>query len=229
MKPKLLVSTAALALFAMSGAAFATSVTATTDLNVRAGPGPEHQVIGMIGAGQSTTLNGCLESSKWCIVATNAGEGWVYSDYLTRDFGGRQVVVTERPIDSGVVSVSRPLNSRPLNRGGGDAGAVAGGATGAVAGAIVGGPVGAVVGGAAGVVAGGTTGTIIDPPERVRTYVTSNELEPVYLEDDLTTGAYLPDTVAIREIPDYEYRYVYVNDQPVLVDPGTRRIVYVMR
>ncbi|RUW34458.1 DUF1236 domain-containing protein, partial [Mesorhizobium sp. M2A.F.Ca.ET.015.02.1.1] len=24
-------------------------------------------------------------------------------------------------------------------------------------------------------------------------------------------------------------RYVYVNNQPALVDPGTRRIVYVMR
>ena len=37
------------------------------------------------------------------------------------------------------------------------------------------------------------------------------------------------ETVEIREIPDYEYRYVYVNGQPVLVEPESRRIVYVMR
>lgn len=29
------------------------------------------------------------------------------------------------------------------------------------------------------------------------------------------------------EIPDYEYRYVRVNDRQVLVDPNTRQIVYV--
>ena len=31
----------------------------------------------------------------------------------------------------------------------------------------------------------------------------------------------------LREIPDYEYRYSYVNGQPVLVEPSSRRIVYV--
>ena len=33
----------------------------------------------------------------------------------------------------------------------------------------------------------------------------------------------------LTEIPDYEYRYVNVNGQPVLVDRQSRRIVYVMR
>ena len=91
----------------------------------------------------------------------------------------------------------------PADKGGGDAGAVAGGMTGAIAGAIVGGPVGAAVGGAAGVIAGGATGTVIDPPENVRTYVTSNQVEPVYLEGEVVVGAGLPETVELREIPDY--------------------------
>ena len=43
-----------------------------------------------------------MKSSKWCVVAFNGGEGWVYSDYLTGDFGGTQVVLTERPANSGV-------------------------------------------------------------------------------------------------------------------------------
>jgi uncharacterized protein YraI len=161
MTQKLMLSTAAAVLFTLSGAAFAqTSVTATTDLNVRAGPGPNYPVVGMLGAGQAAPLDGCLQDSKWCKVA----DGWVYSDYLTGDFGGTQVVVTERPADSGVQIVQAPADE-----GGGDAGAVAGGLTGAVTGAIIGGPVGAAVGGAAGVIAGGATGTVIDPPDQVRT------------------------------------------------------------
>ncbi|RUW25072.1 DUF1236 domain-containing protein, partial [Mesorhizobium sp. M1A.F.Ca.IN.020.06.1.1] len=70
---------------------------------------------------------------------------------------------------------------------------------------------------------------IARPPAEVGTYVTTHRVEPVYLEGEVVTGAVLPDTVELREIPDYNYRYVYVNNQPALVDPGTRRIVYVMR
>ena len=192
MHSKLLVSAAAGALFALTGAAFAQSaVKATTDLNVRAGPGPEHQVIGVLGAGQSANLDGCLEASKWCVVAFDGGEGWVYSDYLTGDFGGTRVVLTERPANSGVRIVEAPA-----------------------------------------VIDRTTTSsvtTVIDPPERVRTYVTSNRVGPVYLDRDIVVGADLPETVVLSDIPDYDYRYVYVNDRPVLVEPGTRRIVYVMR
>lgn len=44
------------ALVAMSGAALAeTAVSAVTDLNVRAGPGPQYPVIGVLAAGQSAT------------------------------------------------------------------------------------------------------------------------------------------------------------------------------
>ena len=225
MTKKLFATTAAAGLIAFAGAAFAqTAVSATTDLNVRAGPSPQHNVIGMLGAGQSAELNGCLENSKWCVVAYDGVEGWVYSDYLTSDFGGNQVVLTERPADSGVAIVPPPADTD-----GGATGAVAGGVTGAVAGALIGGPIGAVVGGGAGVVAGGAAGTIIDPPEQVRTYVSTNQVEPVYLDGEVVVGAGLPETVELREIPDYEYRYVYVNGQPVLVEPSSRRIVYVMR
>lgn len=211
------------AFLALSGAAFAeTAVSATADLNVRAGPGPQYPVIGVIAAGQSTILRGCLDNSKWCSISESGGEGWVYADYLVGDFGGQQVVLSQRPADSGVVMVERP-------KGGGDTGAIVGGVTGAIAGAVIGGPVGAAVGGGAGVIAGGATGTAIDPPGEVRTYVASRPLEPVYLDGEVVVGASLPETVQLAAIPDYQYRYVYVNNQPVLVDPSTRRIVYVMR
>jgi SH3-like domain-containing protein len=223
MQRKLLVTAAAGALFALTGAAYAQSaVVVTTDLNVRAGPGSQHQVIGVIGAGRSVDLDGCLEASKWCVIAFDGGQGWVYSDYLTGDFGGTQVVVTERPASSRVRVIERE------DIDGGATGAITGGVTGAVAGAVVGGPVGAAVGGGAGFVAGGAAGQAIDPPRRVRTYVRSNAVDPVFLDGEVVVGASLPRTVRLREIPDYDYDYVYVNDRPVLVEPSSRRIVYVM-
>jgi Protein of unknown function (DUF1236)/Bacterial SH3 domain len=220
MKTKLFVSAAAVSLLAMSGAALAATATATTDLNIRSGPGPSHQVIGVLGAGQSAEITGCLQGSKWCTVAANGAQGWVYSDYLTASFSGKQVVLTERPADS-IAIVKEP--------DGGATGAAVGGATGAVTGALVGGPIGAAVGGVAGLAVGGAVGTAAEPPPIVRTYVTSHRLEPVYLDGETVVGAAVPETVQIREIPDYQYRYVYLNNQPVLVDPGTRKIVYVMR
>jgi uncharacterized protein YraI len=224
MKSNLLISAAAGTLLAMTASAFAqTSVTATTDLNVRAGPGPQHPVIGVLAAGQATTLNGCIEGSKWCSVAEAGGQGWVYSDYLTGSFGGQQqVVLTERPAGS-VEVVTAPSGD------GGAEGAIVGGTTGAVAGALIGGPIGAAVGGVAGATVGGATGAAAEPPAEVRTYITSNQVDPIYLDGEVVVGASLPETVELREIPDYEYRYVNVNNQPVLVEPSSRRIVYVIR
>jgi uncharacterized protein YraI len=220
MKPKLFVSAVGVGLFAMSGVAAAATATATTDLNIRSGPGPQYEVIGVVGAGQTTEITGCLESSKWCIITSNAGKGWVYSDYLTADFGGQRLVLTERPAKS--ITVVPPPD-------GGTEGAVVGGATGAVAGALVGGPIGAAVGGVAAVAVGGAAGNAAEPPPQVRTYIMENRLDPVYLDGEVVVGAGIPENVEIREIPNYEYRYVYVNGQPALVDPGTRRIVYVQR
>jgi uncharacterized protein YcfJ len=145
----------------------------------------------------------------------------VYSDYLTGDFDGQSVVLTERPAGS-VEVVEAPANM-------GDEGALIGAATGAIAGAIVGGPIGAVVGAGAGTVVGGGVGTVTEPPDSVRTYITSNRVDPVYLDGEVVEGATLPETVEFREIPDYEYRYINVNGQNVLVDPGTRRVVYILR
>ncbi|RUW30473.1 MULTISPECIES: DUF1236 domain-containing protein [unclassified Mesorhizobium] len=191
------------ALLAMSGAALAdTPVSAVADLNVRAGPGPQYPVIGVLAAGQSATLTGCIANSKWCTIAEAGGNGWVYSDYVTGDFGGSRVVLTRRPADAGIAVVSPPADdvySQDDYTGG-----------------IVSGDADAIE-------------PIARPPAEVGTYVATHRVDPVYLEGEVVTGATLPDTVELREIPDYNYRYVYVNNQPALVDPGTRRIVYVMR
>jgi uncharacterized protein YcfJ len=201
-----------------------TAVVATTDLNLRAGPGSQFPVIGVIGAGQTTTVKGCIDQGKWCNVNTGSGDAWAYSDYLAMDSNGTQVILSNRSPDAGIAVVKAPTRTNT-----GDAGAAVGGVTGAIIGAVAGGPVGAAVGAAAGTVAGGTAGTIASPPPTVRTYIQSHRTEPVYLDGEVVVGAGLPDTVALHEVPDYNYRYVDVNGQPVLVDAQTRRIVYVMR
>ncbi|TIM22671.1 MAG: hypothetical protein E5Y69_29745, partial [Mesorhizobium sp.] len=76
---RILLPAVAGALVAMSGAALAdTAVSAVADLNVRAGPGPQYPVIGTLAAGQSATLEGCIQNSKWCTIAEANGQGWIY-------------------------------------------------------------------------------------------------------------------------------------------------------
>ncbi|WP_274423071.1 DUF1236 domain-containing protein [Chelativorans sp. YIM 93263] len=219
-------ATAAAALLSFTGVAAAqVTATATTDLNIRSGPGPEHSVIGVIGDSEQASIHGCLEGSQWCQVSYDGVEGWAYSDYLTGNLAGQEeVFISQRPPEADIPTVTYETTASTDD----NSGALAGGTTGAIAGAIIGGPAGAAVGGAAGAVAGGAIDTVT-PPQEVVTYVEQNTGEPVYLEGEVVVGAALPETVDIREIPDYDYRYAYVNGQPVLVEPGDRRIVYVMR
>src|SRR5690606_8080645 len=122
----LFVSAAAAALLTLSGAAFAQqAVHATTDLNVRAGPGPEYPVIGSIPIDGEAMLHGCIEGSRWCQVTAGSLEGWAYSDYLIADNSGVEVVLTERPPAMDVPVVTYRDSDAP----GGVVGSVAGGAT----------------------------------------------------------------------------------------------------
>jgi len=221
MRIKIVISAAVIMVAgAVSHAALAATVaSATADLSIRAGPGPEYQIVGVIRANDRTVINGCIEGSLWCRVTYRGRTGWAYSQYLRTELSGVPVIISERRRELGVpvIAYERPV------RGAATVGTAAGGA---VAGAVVGGPIGAVVGGLSGAVAGSA---IDDPPPEVRTYVTTHEVDPVYLEGEVVVGAGLPETVELRPVPDYDYRYVYVNRQPVLVDPATRRIVYIYR
>lgn len=200
MKPSILPIAGALAL--LSTAALAdTPVSAVTDLNVRAGPGPQYPVTGVLMAGQAATLRGCLENSKWCAIDDAGGQGWVYSDYVTAEFGSRHVVVTQLPPDADIAIVAPPADIDRYPSGGYTAA----------------------------IVPGDPVAPIDEPPPSVRTYIGEHTLEPVYLEGEVVTGSVLPEDVVLGEIPDYDYRYVYVNGQPALIDPQTRRIVYVVR
>jgi uncharacterized protein YraI len=203
----------------MTGTALAqtATATATTDLNIRSGPGPQFEAIGVIASGDSAMVTGCVTDSMWCEIDYNGTMGYAYSDYLTvqAQAQGEVIVLTERPPELvGAVEPSTTANST-----------VTGAAGGAIAGALIGGPVGAAIG--AGL--GATAGVVVDPPESARTYVTSNPMEPVYLEGEVVVGAQVPDTVTVQPIPDYDYDYVYINGQPVLIDPANRQIVHIFR
>jgi len=188
---------------------------ATTDLNIRNGPGPEFAVVGVINANDTAAVTGCIAGSQWCSVSYNGIQGWSYSTYLTTDFGGQQIVLAEPP----------PVLALPTITYDGPSVAIPGAVAGATVGAIVGGPLGAAIGGAAGAVAGAA----IDPPSTVRTFIASNPVQPIYLQGEVVVGATIPPTVEVIPVPQYRYAYVNVNGQPVLVDPATHRVVYIFR
>jgi hypothetical protein len=57
----------------------------------------------------------------------------------------------------------------------------------------------------------------------------SNPVTPVYLNGEVVVGAGLPADVTLTPVPDYQYQYAYVNGQPVLVEPQSRRVTYIYR
>jgi uncharacterized protein YraI len=204
LSPHLFKAVAAAGLILAAGistAAAAMSATAVTDLNVRAGPGPQYPIVGMAARGSTTMLEGCIEGSLWCRVSVDGVSGWAYARYLSADQSGSTVVISERRAELGVPVVTYEATGSTV-------------ATPAEPLELIG-PVEEV--------------DAITPPQAVGTYITSNPVDPVYLDGEVVLGATLPNTVAVRQIPDYDYEYVMVNGQPVLVEPSTRRIVYIYR
>ncbi|MBB3428405.1 hypothetical protein FHT85_005430 [Rhizobium sp. BK312] len=106
---------------------------------------------------------------------------------------------------------------------------VNGAAGGAVTGAIVGGPAGAAVGG----VAGAAIGTAIDPPpQKVVTYVQQAPAptKRVVVKEKVVVGQPLPETVVVTPIPDDpKYAYAIVNDERVIVEPSSRKVIQVIQ
>jgi len=113
-------------------------------------------------------------------------------------------------------------------------GTIRGAERGAAQGGHDAGPVGAVVGGTLGAVAGTIGGILgVEDRPRFRTYVMSQPHPSYRYESDLRVGAVLPEAgVTYYDVPaDYHvtgYRYTYVNDRAVLVDPHTRTVVQII-
>ena len=96
------------------------------------------------------------------------------------------------------------------------------------------GPLGAIVGGTVGAVAGTVGGILgVEDQPRFRSYVVEQRVPSYRYDSDFRVGAVLPeDGVTYYDVPaEYHvngYRYTYVNDHAVLVDPRTHRIVQII-
>jgi hypothetical protein len=106
-----------------------------------------------------------------------------------------------------------------------DHGGTASGAVGgAVAGALVAGPIGAVVGG----VVGATVGHVVAPPSEVKTYVTTQTVDPVAYSGKIVIGKTVDGEVVWREVPSNpKYRWAYLNGQRVVIESDSGHVVAV--
>ncbi|WP_425070798.1 DUF1236 domain-containing protein [Sagittula sp. S175] len=213
--------TLATALTAVSAAPLMAAVAAstTTELNLRAAPGPQAEVLAVMPQDAMVDIEGCT-TTDWCKVSFDGTEGWAYSPYLVNTTTPEPTVVYQNIETMPGITVIEGDNTVDNAMD-----ATAGAAVGAGAAALlVGGPV-AIAAGAILGAAGGASA----PDEQTVTYISQNPVEPVYLNGEVAVGAGIPEGVEIYSVPDTEYAYVNVNDAPVVVNPENRRIVYIVR
>ena len=55
---------------------------ADVELSVRSGPSIYDPVMGVLAAGDTVTINGCVEDVVWCEVNFEGGTGWAFGQYL---------------------------------------------------------------------------------------------------------------------------------------------------
>ena len=215
-KPFTFAAVSILALAASGGVASALSASATSDLNLRAGPGPQYNILDVIQNEESVMVTGCLSTQDWCEVNNGNVQGWAYAPYLMFDEEGTPKPLAE--MSARTVTVIEDTSERD------EATAVMGGA-GAIAGALIAGPVGAVVGGMVSSIAANAA---VDP--EVIVYVNENPVEPVFLTGEPVVGAVIPPEVSVHDVPQTtNLAYLNVNGDLVVVERDSRRIVQVVR
>lgn len=205
----------------MAGTAMAeTAATASTDLNLRMGPGPNFKIVDVIAGGDQAMVDGCIAESNWCKVSYNGNEGWAYGEYLAVPLDGEPAALTANREVVEVETVTYDDNEQVVAAG-------TLGAMGAMAGAaIVGGPLAIAVGTLAGSAAGAAT----TPPNDTQiTYVKTNPVDPIFVQGEVVTGAQIPEVVTTYPVPESEYVYTNLNGNYVYVTPEDRKIVYILR
>ena len=213
MTRRTITMTAALAL--LTAPAFAEPAVVATDLNLRAGPGPNYMIQGSMPAAAEVEVEGCVEGGQWCRVSYEGHTGYAYAPYL---------VVTEADTMQPVTEVTTIEAVTYEEADGSDA--LIGGAAGAtVAAAAIGGPV-AIAGG---VLLGSLLGSVADPEETTITYVRQNPVEPLFVQGEPLIGATIPEGVDLAPVPDSEFSYANLNGETVIVSNENRAITYIVR
>ncbi|CUH80244.1 SH3 domain-containing protein [Tropicibacter naphthalenivorans] len=207
----------AIALITATTASAAGTAFATTDLNLRAGPGPQFEIIDVIDSQDATTVESCVVETNWCKVSYDGTEGWAFGDYLT----GQLETPVPVYLPESTIEV-QTITYNEANEGNAVAGAVAGGA---IAAAALGGPL-AIIGG---VMLGAGTGANIDPEQTTVTYIRENPIDPVFADGEVVVGAKLQGEAPLVAVPDSPYSYVNLNNTYALVEPASGEIVYILR
>ena len=219
MKRHLLIG-AAVGALAAAPAMAEVAAKATTDLNMRSGPGAWHEVIGVIPAEAEATVTACYTEANWCEVSFDGTSGWAYGGYLTVGEDAVAVVAPEVVEAPETYTIARLEVDDQSNIA-----AAAGAGWGAIVGGLIAGPPGAALGSVA-------SAAFLDSqvgPE-VTAYVQENPVEPVYLNGELVAGAIVPAEVQVYEYPDdTQYAYLNINGQPVVIETESRRIVTIVQ
>ena len=219
MKRNLMIGAAIGALAAAPAMAEVTAK-ATTDLNLRAGPGAWHEVVGVIPAEAEATVTACYSEVNWCEVSHDGTSGWAYGEYLVVGETAVAIVAPEVVEQPETYTITRLEVDDQSN-----VAAATGAGWGAIAGALIAGPAGAAIGSVA---AAGLADSEVGP--EVTAYIETNPVEPVYLNGELVTGAIVPDEIQVYEYPDNtKWAYLNINGQPVVIETETRRIVTIVQ
>ena len=73
------------------------SAVATTNLNLRSGPGAKHQRVDTIPQGKQVQVQSCLQGSSWCKVTWHGHTGWASAKYLTDSATTASVATSPAP------------------------------------------------------------------------------------------------------------------------------------
>ena len=197
-----LASLAGAALIAGSALAVPAVFSPTGHLNVRSGPGFQYPVVAQMPANTRFPVTGCIQDYSWCSVVVGNVTGWASAPYLVTDAGGKPTNLQVSGAQLGIPIVVAP------------AGAVV----------VATPPVGAMV-----PVAPAAVIEPVVPEPGVLSFVTQQVVQPVFVDGEVMVGAVLPAAAPVYPIPASPYVYSYVNGVRVVVEPGARRIVYVVR
>ena len=198
----------------------AAEATVATDLNLRAGPGPNYVIEGVLPTEAMVEVNGCVESGSWCEVTYDGMTGYAYAPYLVVTENESMVALPE--------ATTTTVETVTYDESDNGEEAFIGGAAGAgIAAAAIGGPAAIAGGILLGSAAGSIAGTEVE--ETTVTYVTQNPVDPIFVEGEVVTGATIPAEVTLVPVPETEFSYAYLNGQPVIVQTPDRAIVRVVR
>ncbi|MCP4384525.1 MAG: DUF1236 domain-containing protein [Hyphomicrobiales bacterium] len=194
------VLSSALATVLLAGPAFAISGYSTAHLNLRTGPGTQYPVEGVMDRNVRSEITGCLADYSWCAVQVSGVNGWASAEYLVVDEDGKITHVNRGGASTGI----------PVLEAEGFVEIAAVEATGVI------------------VSPGGHVEAIV-PEEAVIAYIAAAPVESVPVTGEIVVGAHVPDGLQLYEVPNAVYGFAILNHVPVLVDVGSREIVYMRR